>query len=461
MKKWGSLLVILLLCVVITSPLWIWYLKSDNQWKIRVVDMTAPHPNYREHESLFWVFKHNKVKVPGEDRLFREDIDYIGYYPELSNYDQRRFTTRRLKREDLVGMDMLYLSDAYGVYVDDYTGYHGEEWVAHLDFSRLIFGGYMDDEARLIEAFATSGHAVIAEFNTFAEPTHRGARDRLEKLFGLKWSGWAGRWFEDLADTVHSVPHWAPRLWRMHYGEEWKFKGPGWLLAHEDTRLFVLEEPSEAPRMALKVRDIKEDEITKGVLGDVPFHTWFDINEAMPGTEVLASYHFNLTPAGQKELKHFGIPTVFPAIARASRNPLILYLAGDFSDMRTPSGPYFIYGYPWYKRLGRFGEHYRDATAFYWQFYVTLMSNILNLKIPKGSPMPVLDFGPPAPDAGIPNYPPSSAFKNKGAVAPGFNPTRSNEAAPATAPPATAPVSAPPATAPPAGASMEADKPGP
>jgi len=133
----------------------------------------------------------------------------------------------------------------------------------------------------------------------------------------------------------------------------------------------------------------------------VPFHTWFDVNEAMEGTEVLATYHLNVTPEGKKELDHFGIPTVFPCIARSSRNPMILYLAGDFSDLRPPEAPYFVWGYPWYKRIGRFSEHYRDQTAFYWQFYVTLMSNILNQPIPKGRPIPVLDFGATRPDAGV------------------------------------------------------------
>ena len=392
MKKWGSLLVILILIIVITSPLWIWYLKPKNAWRIRVVDMTAPHPNYREHESLFWVFKHNKVMVPGEDRLFREDVDYIGYYPELSNYEQRRFTTRRLTREDLVGIDMLYLSDAYGVYVGDYEGYHGEEWIAHLDYSPLIYGGFDDEESQIIETFSQSGRAVVGEFNSFAEPTHMSARERLQKLFGLEWSGWVGRFFEDLADTKYAVPHWAPRLWRIHYNEEWKFKGPGWLFVHEDTRIFVLEEPSEAAPFALKIKDIKEDPVMKDVFGDVPFHTWFDVNKPLPGTEVLANYHLNVTKKGKEELDKFGIPTIFPCVARASSSPLVLYLAGDFSDLRPPEAPYFVSGYPWFKRIGRFSEHYRDQTAFYWQFYVTLMSNILDQPIPKVGALPEMNF---------------------------------------------------------------------
>lgn len=402
MKRWGSLLVIFILLLVVTSPLWVWWLKPRSPWQVRVLDYTAPHPNYREHDSLFWIYNHLKVYPPGEDRRFKPDLDYIGYYPELSNYEQKRFTTRRLKRDDLVGVDMLYISDVYGVYIMDYEGYHGREWVAHLDYSTLIFGGLHDDEARMIEDFAQSGHAIVAEFNTFAEPTQIAARHRLEKLFGVKWTGWAARFFPELEDTM-SVPVWARRQWEIHYGEPWKFKGPGWLYAHEDSRLFVLEEPSEANPMALKIKDLVDDPITDGLYTDVPFYFWYDVNEipkdeqGKPVSEVLANYHLDLTQKGKAELRRFGLPLVFPAIIRASREPMRLYLAGDFSDLKPPEAPYFIWGYPWFKRLGRFSEHYRDQTAFYWQFYVSLMQNIMDQKPPMGRPMPLQDRGAPTP----------------------------------------------------------------
>lgn len=382
LKRFGCLLTLLILLILLATPLILWWVMPESPWRVRVIDMTAPHPNYREHDALFWVFNYNKVIPPGTQRTWVDDNDYIGYYPEPSDFDRGVFYTRRIGPDDLRGVDMLYIADSYGVYVNDYDDEVNE--LTHLDYSRLIFGGFSDDEAQLIESFHKSGRAVVAEFNTFASPTNLTARRRLEKLFGVRWTGWAGRFFTDL-DDKDSVPVWARRHWQIHYNEAWPHKGPGWLFAHEDTRIFVLLEPGDAEPRALRITDIKEDDpITAGLYDNVPFYFWFDVNELMEGTELLARYQFHLTKSGRAIMKEFGLPLTWPAVVRTSKQPLCLYMSGDFTDLKVQTGPHTIWGYAWYKRIGRFSEHYRDQTAFYWQFYVTLLSNIIGSPVPPG-----------------------------------------------------------------------------
>jgi hypothetical protein len=246
-----------------------------------------------------------------------------------------------------------------------------------MDYSKLIFGGFNDTEALAIEDFVRRGKTLVGEFNTFGSPTEGVARRRLEWIFGAHWTGWAGRFFTDLGD-MEEVPVWARRHWRWHYGEEWPHKGPGWLFAHEDTRIFVVKEGPDAYPMALRIKDIRRDDpLMDGVLDEVPFYFWFDVVEAFDYTEVLAKYYFHLKQPGIDLMRKFGLPLVFPCVIRSSRAPLRLYMAGDFTDHRAHRGAYWILGLPWYKKVGRFAEHYRDQTGFFWQFYVPLFQNIL------------------------------------------------------------------------------------
>ena len=368
-------MIILLLCVfLLSSPMLLWVLAPQNSQKILVVDKTVPHPNYREHSSLFWVFNFNKVIPPNNSSPWEDHRDYLGYYPDFLD-DDGNAHFEDLTKDDLNNIDLLYLADSYGVYVLDLV--EADEMITALDYSHLIFGGFDLNEVKAIEDFVNSGGALVAEFNTFAAPTTGKPRKRLEELLSVEWTGWAGRYFQELSDK-DQVPVWARRNWFKHYGAKWDFEGPGWLLTHEDTRLFVLQEDIDVERPGLKLVDYKEDEeLLDGVYEDVPFYYWFDVNTLLDGGEELVSYEFFLTDQGKKLFSQFGVPIKFPAIVRSSKSPLRLYFAGDFSDNNFERGPYRVLGIPWTKKLFRLNEHHRDQRAFFWEVYVPLIENVL------------------------------------------------------------------------------------
>ncbi len=91
-----------------------WYLKPESPWRVRVLDKTVPHPDYREHAALFWVLRHEKAATPQGARNWDLRRDYVGYYPVVNDGEQRG-QGRELRAEDLAATDLLYLADAYGV----------------------------------------------------------------------------------------------------------------------------------------------------------------------------------------------------------------------------------------------------------------------------------------------------------------------------------------------------------
>ena len=72
--------------------------------------------------------------------------------------------------------------------------------LAALERSKKIYGGLTAEEARVVEAAQRRGTTIIAEFNTMASPTGHAARETLERVVGVRWTQWIGRYFPLLED---------------------------------------------------------------------------------------------------------------------------------------------------------------------------------------------------------------------------------------------------------------------
>jgi hypothetical protein len=354
----------------------VWQFSPRPSCRVLVVDKTVPHTDYREHQSLFWVLNNSKVTNKGGKRKWRPGRDYVGFYPEKFIASDAAFSSK-LEEVHLVGIDCLFLVDTYGVYVDDYR--YPEKQSTHLDFSKKIFGGLLPEEADVIEDFVRGGGSLVAEFNSFYPPTPEQVQERMERLLGLNSSGWVGRYFSDLSNR-QDVPSWALRHWKMQYGRDWDFTGPGYIISHKNTDLFVLEEGIDVEVEGLMIEPVLPgDSMMKGVSSNAPYGYWFDIVSAENGTEVLARYRFKLTRRGKEKTREFFVPETFPAVLRASRSPLRIYFAGDFSDNNIPHGPHFLYGWSQFRRaLSGIGRS-SMRNKFFWSFYVPLLRNLFGL----------------------------------------------------------------------------------
>ena len=355
-RRYGCLLVLIPLLLLISSPIWLWSLTPTARGRALVVDKTVEAGNFREHESLYWVLHHSKVKV-GE---------YLG--PHYRG--QQLSATPHLTPADLEGVSWLLLADTYGIYKQK-----GDK---ERDLDK-IDGGLDDQEISAIEQFLARGGHLYGEFNTLAFPTVGAQRSRLERLFGLSFTGWTGRYFQDLADSTE-VPDWMHRWLKKTTGQDWIFTGPGYVILNEDGRLIVLAEDQDVPSGALTILRPTPVFPLAHSSAETPFSYWFDIMQPRGASRVLASYELAVTARGRERLTRVGLKSEFPAvISLAVRGEggisQRLYCCGDFSDNPVARGPYWLRGWPSYARW-RSQEHPDLAKRFFWSFYLPLMQDL-------------------------------------------------------------------------------------
>jgi hypothetical protein len=375
-NRMGGLFMAGAVVLVLVSPAIVWSFLPERPGAILVIDKTVPVKNYREHYALFWTLNHLKVlNVAG--RWF-PDTDYLGWYPD--RIDAEGHAVRiELEKDALRNKNAVFIADSYGVYLDDLAETKPKNWTP--DYSQRMFGGFSLDEASYIEDFVNQGGNVVGEYNTFASPTSGEARRKLERLFGARWTDWAGRYFKELSDMAE-VPAWARRNYAAHYGEEWKFRGHGWVITNEDTRIVVLQSGLDTMGNELEIRVVKKGNFLMTGLPEItPYYYWFDIVIPASGAVVPAEYVFSLTTRGSKKLERFDLPLTFPAIVMKRESPLVVYAAGDFSDNNIDKGAYWIAGKAEVRGLlsGLGGE--KSQSGFFWRFYVPYIKNVVsNLK---------------------------------------------------------------------------------
>lgn len=363
----------LLVLLFLTSPLWVshllWRLRPNQPARVTLVDYTVPFENGREHRGANWLLNHEKYVPPFGHRWER-----LGTY---SGYDPRnRPNPLRVDSLDLSQTEWLYIADAYGVYEDDLLGIDRE--MAHMDYSRPVFGGISDADAAAIEAFAARGKHLYLEFNTLEEPTSGAARAALERLLGITWTGWTGRAFLDLYDTT-DVPHWLPRLHRSQYGTTPMPKGPTLALVHRDGRLALFPDETMlaiAPRVTVTARG--EQVIPRARSGAGYFY-WFPVYVAADSTEVLAEYTMlPERPDLQRVLDSLGIARRIPLLTRRTDGGAHrLYMMGDLSDTDFTPGWYRFQGLAPYRAWGERYSLQFDSRGAYWQFFVPAMRRLL------------------------------------------------------------------------------------
>lgn len=350
------IIVITLVTILLALPV-AWLVKPQDNTNVIVVDKTVPLESFREHHRLMWMLSQHKAPTPDDRLLWNRERDYIGYDPRSGDHTD-------LVDEHLQGKNLLYIADTYGVYRDDYETARLN--LEHLERSKKIYGGLTLAEVEVIERFAKAGGRIVAEFNSFASPTPRHVRRRMEKLLGLKWTGWVARKAKDLSD-YREISEWIRKRWEKEFKRPWDLEGPGVIFVHEDNRVLVLRAGPELlePDVFITVKDHR-----------IPYRYWFDIVVAEREQDVRANYEVPATPAGAKLMRAFGVPAVFPALVHddAFRRS---YFAGDFSDFGGVFDPPWLAGITkiryWLSRAGLV----TSEAQLTWELYAPVLEQIL------------------------------------------------------------------------------------
>ena len=349
----------ILFLVIITSPFWLWQIKPVKKLNILIVDKTVPNSSYREHKGLVWILNNEKYFKNGRKPYSVTD-DYKGFKPK----EGKKFTISSVPK-DLKDYDVIYLTDQYGVYKQEFFGQNplGKH-------SAKIYGGLKSSEVNQIkkELFQSKGKTLIAEFNTFASPTAESTKAEISNLLNVEWSGWIGRFFSDLNST--EVPEWVKDNYKKQ-NQKWSFGGKGFVFVSKNNYIVVIKE-----------KEIKDDGLlfhltangkkhfTRDINGKYTY--WFDIVNAKDENEILANYQLPITTQAKDTLKGYGIPTSFPAVIyHQNAKYSSYYFSGDYADESDVPGIYQTMGFDtWKKNVGANG-------SFYWEAYVPMMKDIL------------------------------------------------------------------------------------
>ena len=344
---------------------------------IAIFDKTTPDTSFLEHRGLIWTLNYLGLSSPNGDP-FDAATDYIGYYPQVAkSVDNINQTYAKFSEEHVAHTKLLYIADTYGVEVsalpDQFQGLNQR----HL-------GGLTRDDVNVVRRFLSTGGNLIAEFNTFGSPTENSVSKEMQDVMGVNWSGWVGRYFLELDEESErrDAPEWVYRGWRAKNFGTWPYKGPGYVMFHVDGRIEIIPEQDHVRPNGFSIYvERADDPLMQGVGTRVPYGLWFDILDANDDHDILASYRFNLLPEGVDVFRNAGIPDTFPAVVRTSKTPLRLYFCGNYAyygfTAEMPSGGDALYT----EMVARKALGVRTQDAFYTDFYIPLMQNVLQLNL--------------------------------------------------------------------------------
>lgn len=365
------LTIVLLLALLFVAPYIAWSLLPHRGLSVVLVDKTTGG-DFREHKTFFWLLEHWKYVNPETGDYYDPRRDFYGFFPQDSSYS----TPSQMKLDDV---DLLYIADTYGVYTYpmDYRQY--ERLIPETSIPiTLKYGGLTSTELDAIERYAASGRRIIAEFNTMEDPQQENAevQHRLEALFGLRFTGALGRYYDD----VNAAPKWVKDVYKKQYHEPWNFSGRGIIItvkrAMGDNRpSVVVLTSSDLSHTPVYIRTT-EHPLLSGTTDNVPYYYFFEFMEAAPTSKVIAQYEVQCNARGKEKMANAGLPLAFPAVVLADERGHRMYCAGDFADNEVDVLLTKYWGAEY--MLSRLFSFYfvSDQTRFFWKFYLPMMKNV-------------------------------------------------------------------------------------
>ena len=358
--------------------LWLlWVIKPSYKANILIVDKTVLTRIALEHRAFDWILNHRKYVKPNGD-FYSLSRDYMGFFPlKNDSFLIKDLSKLADKQIDSISnkLDMVYYIDTYGIFYNEW--YRKKDLAKH---SEKVYGGLDKNDVLLLQKMKEKKKLILAEFNFFATPTPTSERVEAENLLGLKWSGWAGRYFEQL-DTIKNpeLPKWVVRLYKDQHQNKWPFTKPGIVFIHTDETIAILEKETdlnyEVPFVKSFNYGIEKFDIPK----KIRYPYWFDITLSTDtNNRVISYYELSPNQRGDSILNHHNIPKIFPAAFENIKESPYYYFCGDFTD--TPVRKTFdqLIGMQYFKMFVLNEYDLNDRTPFFWRYSLPFTSKILD-----------------------------------------------------------------------------------
>ncbi len=375
MKTIKTILIILVILVLIPLISWlVWGFNSGKPLNIMILNKTVLSLERKEQSTLFWFLIHNKYTKP-DGKAYNMNKDYFGFHP-LRPEKTRKYVVNRVKLTEIDKLsgdyDMAYLADTYGVFFNEW--YRGRNI---NDKGTLIEGGLNNNDYLFIKKMLELKKLVIAEYNFFALPTDDLVRRRAEELIGIQWSGWIGRYFDNLnIERNKTFPIWIVELYNSKNEADWDFKGAGIVLVNEITKdVIVLEADKhlESPVPEIQTAEIGQSKFK--VPANINFCQWFEISYSEKNN-TLAEFKLHINLEGKPLLDKYNLPSRFPAVIESGSEAPFYYFTGDFTEYPVKMFTARLAGINLLKGLF-YNNKPANPAQFYWTYYQPMLTEIL------------------------------------------------------------------------------------
>jgi len=376
---------LLVLLVAIPAFMFLtWYFSPRKTLRVVILDKTVLNQKFQEHISFYWVLKHNRY-VKSDGSFYEPDKDYFGFFPD----GKGGYTIEDLEEkshEYLVQLadanDMVYYTDLYGIYriewLNEYPQSKPDVKPGRMgERSELIYGGMSQNELGFLRIMKNKRKLILNEFNTFASPTSPEIRKEYEEEFDITWTGWVGRYFDNLDTTNNKeIPLWLIRNYKEQNNGQWPFKKSGIAFVRNDDRIVILENETHLKNEIPHILTGQANADYYNVTGEIKYPFWFDICRAGESNEVVSTYKIETTEKGASVLKQWGIPVSFPAVLMNKDYPYY-YFAGDFSD-NPVSLSSSVFKYVHNFDFLFYPAEIHERSSFFWKFYRPMLEKILD-----------------------------------------------------------------------------------
>lgn len=345
---------------------------------IAIIDKTVLTAKGQEHISLNWVLNQEKFSKTNTE-LYHKERDYFGFFP----LDKQKFQLKGLERFSTEQLDQLgndadaaYITDAYGIYKNEWYGEGNEK-----ERSGIVYGGMSQQDLYLLQLMQKKHKLIITEFNCLGSPTAPAVRNEFEHSFGVKWTGWIGRYFESFDTTTNKeLPSWLIKNYLAQHNNRWPFTKSGIAFVHSDDRVVILENNTHLNQELPFIYSSEEGQGHYGLPAKTSYSFWFDIIE--PDTSfnhVISSFQIDVNDAGKKVLAAYGLSEKFPAVTVHLNNDYrFFYFSADFADNPIGFNSSYFKGVKYFKWMMYNSRDPLERKSFFWKLYQPLVTTILN-----------------------------------------------------------------------------------
>jgi len=377
--RYAKILGWFVLVMLLPFPLWMyiaWNLSATKPFPVVIIDKTVLTREAKEHESFNWILTNEKfVKQNGDPYSITKD--YYGFFPK----NNKKFSVQGLENFNPEQIDSL-ANASQAVYVTDTYGIFSSEWYTQkeqTEHSSLVYGGMSTVDLMFLQKMKEKKKLIITEFNSVASPTSDVVRADFEEMFGLRWTGWTGRYFESL-DTITNkeLPRWLIREYKRQHNNSWRFKNSGIAFVHLDNRVEILENKTHLAQEVPYLLTNEENSERFGLPAKFKYPYWFDVMLTQRTNNVLSVYSIYTNAKGDSLLRINGIPKVFPAVIEHKGDYTFYYFAGDFCDNPVDQFAATMKGIRLFKWFFYNSKEVPERRSFFWEYYSPLVTKILN-----------------------------------------------------------------------------------